>query len=87
MLPVLRANPWIGAERKKILVQNASQIAGNGPSQAYLQHINRENTSNLVKKKMLKGEAAAPSPHPLATRLLSGYFKLHLNIPDVIVHV
>ena len=86
MLPVLSANPWVGAEREQILVQKTSQIAGNGPSQAYLQHINRENTSNLVKK-MLKGEAAAPSPHPLATRLLSGYFKLHLNIPDVIVHV
>ena len=86
MLPVLSANPWVGAEREQILVQNASQIAGNGPSQAYLQHINRENTSNLVKKNA-QGGAAAPSPHPLATRLLSGYFKLHLNIPDVIVHV
>ena len=67
MLPVLRANPWVGAEREKILVQNASQIAGNGPSQAYLQHINRGNTSNLVKKifkNLLKGGGGRPLRPP-----------------------
>ena len=64
MLPVLSANPWVGAEREQILVQNASQIAGNGPSQAYLQHINRENTSNLVKKNA-QGGSGRPFAPPL----------------------
>ena len=33
------ANAWVGAEREKILVQNASQIVGNGTSQAHLGKI------------------------------------------------
>ena len=49
MLPVLRVNPWVGAKRAKSLVQNAYQIAGNGTFQAYLPHINRGTTSNIVK--------------------------------------
>ena len=45
------APPWVGAERKKILAKNVSQIAGNCTSQAYLSHINRENISNIVRIK------------------------------------
>ena len=48
------APPWVGAERKKILAKNVSQIAGNGTSQAYLPHINRGNISNIVRIKHYK---------------------------------
>ena len=49
--PQRSAPPWVGAERKKILAKNISQIAGNGTSQAYLPNINRGNISNIVRIK------------------------------------
>ena len=39
------APPWVGAERWKILAQNASQIAGNGTSKAYLPHLGAKRTN------------------------------------------
>ena len=88
---ILLANNRVCVERKKISVQNASHIAWNDTSYAYLTYVSRENTSNILKihikntKHMLMPirppDNALFSPYHLVACIYNTYFLFLLLFP------